>query len=595
MSCNVGERGVKVRAAGGVRGRAVAAICAAGLASVVSASALGLLAPRAQAGTYVINECAAAQAGDYEVGPWAQFGALTAPGSFKQTCASADAFFGIASNGIPSNATAGEELQAPASITMQNIKLWWEAPAPVSGGGWSYALVDVYSPGWSRIFQSTTPMSANGAGRTPPSELPLPTNTTKVNVEIYCTNSENCTYDESPLAIYGSQITLVDSAVPRGSVIGGGLSGAGPVSGVQSLAYEAQDSGSGVRLVELLVDGHAVAKNDYLGECPYANYAACPPGVSGTISWDTSSIADASHELAMRVISAGGNSTIVDDHEITTDNGPAVSSAPTVSGTPAVGQTLTATSAVVSSTPQAGNVKQVTQWLRCDSAGNNCSAIAGATGASYNLTSADEGHTLRYKETISNDDGSTSTESSPVGPIAPSAGEKEKAGANGANGTNGSPGTGGSGGSGTGSGSTVNVNLAGPLGASQGAVLLGSAASWVVSLKVSPLKVRRHSKIKLSGLVSTSPRPSSGKLIYLQARSVGSAIRGKGSKRHRVTVYGKWVTFQAFRAKSNGSYSSSYIFKLGGKHTYEFRAIAPAEGQYRNPTGTSTAITVKET
>jgi hypothetical protein len=86
----------------------------------------------------------------------------------------------------------------------------------------------------------------------------------------------------------------------------------------------------------------------------------------------------------------------------------------------------------------------------------------------------------------------------------------------------------------------------------------------VVSLKVSPLKVRRHSKIKLSGLVSMSPRPSSGKLIYPQARSIGGAMRGKGSKRHRVTVYGKWVTFQAFRAKSDRSFGSSYTFKLGG-------------------------------
>jgi hypothetical protein len=75
---------------------------------------------------------------------------------------------------------------------------------------------------------------------------------------------------------------------------------------------------------------------------------------------------------------------------------------------------------------------------------------------------------------------------------------------------------------------------------------------------------------------------------------VGSAFRGKGHKRHRATVYGKWVTFQAFRAKGNGSFASSYTFKLGGKHTYQFQAVAPAEGQYRNPTGISKTITVRE-
>jgi hypothetical protein len=33
---------------------------------------------------------------------------------------------------------------------------------------------------------------------------------------------------------------------------------------------------------------------------------------------------------------------------------------------------------------------------------------------------------------------------------------------------------------------------------------------------------------------------------------------------------------------------------LGGRHTYQFQAVAPAEGQFRNPTGTSSTITVKE-
>ena len=136
------------------------------VAAVSIAVLLGpLMAPNADAGTYTINNCPAAMAGDYDVGPWTQFGTLTAPGSFKQTCVTANDWFGIASNGIPTNATAGEELQTPPSITMQHIKLWWEAPAPVSGGGWSYALVDVYSPGWSRVFQSTTPLVPMGLAR----------------------------------------------------------------------------------------------------------------------------------------------------------------------------------------------------------------------------------------------------------------------------------------------------------------------------------------------------------------------------------------------------------------------------------------------
>jgi hypothetical protein len=131
-------------------------------------------------------------------------------------------------------------------------------------------------------------------------------------------------------------------------------------------------------------------------------------------------------------------------------------------------------------------------------------------------------------------------------------------------------------------------------GSNQGAVLLGNTTKWRISLRVSPARVRKHTRLKLTGSVSSAPRPSTGKLIYLQARSTGSVWRGKGHGRHRVTAYGKWISFQVFRAKADGTFFSTYTFKLGGHHTYQFRAVAPAEGQFRNPTGTSSTTTIKE-
>lgn len=93
------------------------------------------LAASAYAGTYVINNCPATQAGNYSAGLWSQFGSVPGPGGFKQTCAAPGESFGIASNGLFSNGIAGEELQAPPSITMQHVKLWWEAPAPSASAG----------------------------------------------------------------------------------------------------------------------------------------------------------------------------------------------------------------------------------------------------------------------------------------------------------------------------------------------------------------------------------------------------------------------------------------------------------------------------
>lgn len=453
----------------------------------------------------------------------------------------------------------------------------------------------------------------------------LPQGTRDFETYVNCStdgSNTNCHFSESTHvpALQDITLTLIDNTPPSLSAVSGTLPTAAAhgstVSGSQTIGYTGKDADSGMlsSSIKLTPQGSGSGyerKVEFAKDCTYESWNACPLSENvSPLSVPTATLNDGTYAVTLTLTDAAGNLASESLGTITTHNAPALSSSPAISGTATVGQTLSATPGQVSSNPEAGTLKTTGQWQLCDSAGNNCTAISGATGTSYNLTSSDEGHMLRYQETVSNNDGSTSAQSASYGPVTPSAAELEKAekekverekierekverekGSSGTNGTNGSPGAGGSGGSGT--GSSVTVDLAGS-GASQGAVLLGSAASWVVSLKVSPLKVRRHSKIKLAGLVSTAPRPSSGKLIYLQARSVGSAMRGRGSKRHRVTVYGKWVTFQAFRAKSDGSFSSSYTFKLGGKHTYQFQAIAPAEGQYRNPTGTSKTITVRE-
>lgn len=45
------------------------------------------------------------------------------------------------------------------------------------------------------------------------------------------------------------------------------------------------------------------------------------------------------------------------------------------------------------------------QWERCDTFGNNCQAITGATAQSYTLTAADVGSTIRVQEVASNSEG----------------------------------------------------------------------------------------------------------------------------------------------------------------------------------------------
>jgi hypothetical protein len=87
---------------------------------------------------------------------------------------------------------------------------------------------------------------------------------------------------------------------------------------------------------------------------------------------------------------------------------PENTSPPTISGGAQVGQTLSATSGSWSGTQP---ITYTYRWRRCDSAGASCADVAGATGASYVLSSADVGATVRAQVVATNSAGSASASS----------------------------------------------------------------------------------------------------------------------------------------------------------------------------------------
>jgi hypothetical protein len=102
-------------------------------------------------------------------------------------------------------------------------------------------------------------------------------------------------------------------------------------------------------------------------------------------------------EVGVRPITRGDTARLANliAAHVTAALTPANVAAPTVTGTPQQGQTLTAS-------PGTWNVDDVTvayQWQHCDTAGANCTDIAGATQPTYAVTATDVGFTLRVNVT----------------------------------------------------------------------------------------------------------------------------------------------------------------------------------------------------
>jgi hypothetical protein len=549
-------RGVSVKVAvGGPKGRCVAGLL---LLSVWLAIPAG-----ADAGTYVINNCPSA--GNGNAGPWTVFGESQGA---KGTCSGGPGdWIGPEGANMPPTGEgdlAGVQVAVPAgsAITIREAKLWWYVPHQVSGAG-TYAIAAVNT---GQVGGGGTPLERQAD----PEELVFPSTTTELTLADYCSNSDagnGCTFGagENPnLELFGASLTLFDPGLSSGAVTGGSLAGSGPASGTESLAYNASDGGSGVRYVEVLLDGKSVAKNDYIAECPYQNFAACPANVSGVISWNTGGVADGQHEIALRIVNAGGNSTIVDDHTITIDNPTSVGGASTgLSTSIAIGP---GSPAVVRGAPNGMNAsdqaKLTARWTSTSKA-TRTSGYGRADRVSGRLTTATgqpiSGALLDVSATAA-DQGAKAASLVSVR-----------------------------------TGPTGAWTLTLPKGISSSALRFAydSHVDDTVSAATATLTLRVHAGVELriaprttsvgrtisfSGALRGGPIPEGGKQLVLEARS----------------GLGEWIQFRTIGTDAKGAYRASYRFKFPGPVTYRFRVLAPHEADFPFLAGTSNVVDVHE-
>ena len=133
---------------------------------------------------------------------------------------------------------------------------------------------------------------------------------------------------------------------------------------------------------------------------------ACTNISGATSSTYTAVAGDSGHTIRVIVTATntGGATPATSAQTTLVGSGvPVNTTLPTITGTAQQGQTLTASTGIWNYTPTGYTY----QWQDCNSAGEACAAITGATAATYTLAETDVGKTIRVVVTATNSFGST--------------------------------------------------------------------------------------------------------------------------------------------------------------------------------------------
>jgi len=127
--------------------------------------------------------------------------------------------------------------------------------------------------------------------------------------------------------------------------------------------------------------------------------------------------ADAGFRIRSQVVASnidGSSRGTSNPTDVVTSARPTNTREPTISGSAAVGNRLQANRG-----EWAGDqpITYSFVWLRCNTKGDNCSEIQGATDTEYEVRDADTGRTIRVRVTARNDRGSTSAISNPTATV----------------------------------------------------------------------------------------------------------------------------------------------------------------------------------
>jgi hypothetical protein len=379
--------------------------------------------------------------------------------------------------------------------------------------------------------------------------------------------------------LYAADLVLEQTEspyVPPASV-SGELATAPTLSGTADLVFHAEDPGSGVYQAVFAVDGAEVGRtvlDENGGHCRNVGQTSdglpaflylhpCKPSLSADVPFNTTALANGTHQLVVSVTDAAGNSAVALPRKITVDNPLPPSGGGTTTGNPSPSQNNPAPQLQgANGTNASAGARLSVRWSSTSKA-----SLKGRYGRAQTVLGR-----------LTAPGGAPIAGALVEAAMTPSAqGARSAALASPRTAANGSfrlrlP-------AGAPSGRVVfayRSRLGGPVPDALAALALTVPAG--LSLSVAPRVSHAGGTIAFRGVLHGSPIPPGGKQLVLQARTLGSG----------------WRTFDVLSTDRRGRYRATYRFRLAGPVTYEFRAVSPHEADFPFAAGASNAVRVME-
>ena len=253
----------------------------------------------------------------------------------------------------------------------------------------------------------------NGSGVNYGTRYGVPGGARNVQFSMWCSpGSGYCNWANTAYTIRGLTFQLEESLAPTADA-SGALLGAGAQAGTRPLDLTGADADSGVKKVEVTLDGVNVGSADFTADCRIDRFTPCPTSVTRSVDVDTTKVTDGSRLLRLIATDLAGNSRTINKGYVTVENVPAPANTvvPTVTGEKRVNRLLTGTAGTWTGT----DLTYAYRWERY--AANGWENIPDATQATFTTTKHETGMRLRLKVTASNGEGTTVAYSDATNPI----------------------------------------------------------------------------------------------------------------------------------------------------------------------------------